>query len=185
MAGVQVHVRIALVKVCCKDTADRLGGDSLYIAGGVICDGHRTAVLTYPFAASEDHTVSFARNEAVLFQSTVRSSDTLHVGLAAYRENFTKDWGKNYRPILKAMTGTVDAMPSDGADWQLTDACERVRTEFADVFGTDVLLGALTFCLPVSGLHAGEKLWSVKGSSGMGNWDYAVIYRIGKAAVPE
>ncbi|MEN8655852.1 hypothetical protein ABCR94_36085 [Streptomyces sp. 21So2-11] len=184
MAGTKARIRIALVKMHCKDTDDNLGGDNVYMAGGIICDGRRTAILTYPTGISDGQVIHLHQNEALVFQDEVLTTATIHVGIAAYREDFSKDWGKKYGPMLKAMTRAVDSVtpPPDGAGRQVIDAGEQARTGIDGVFASDMVLGTLDFHIPVAELHGGEKLWCFKGSSGLRNWDYEVTYRIAKTA---
>ncbi|MEN8655853.1 hypothetical protein ABCR94_36090 [Streptomyces sp. 21So2-11] len=185
MASTKANVRIELVKVHCLDTEDNLGGDEFYLVGGVIGGEHRYPVLTRPLDINEGQTVLFDQSEALMFQGELDVTDTLHVGVAAYDEDFSKDWGGKYGAALKQLTDAVNQVdPSSGNTGQrLIEAGEQTMTEIFSIIDPDDLLGRLTFSFPVSELHAGEKLWRVKGGTWMGRWEYEVTYRITKIPV--
>ncbi|MEU7579518.1 hypothetical protein AB0B50_18145 [Streptomyces sp. NPDC041068] len=184
MASDKARLRVELVNVHCYDTEDNLGGDEFYVVGGVIGGEQRNVVLTKPIDINDQQTKPFNPAEAVVFEGEIPLSETLHLGIAAFDEDFVADWGR-YGQALKEMLNAVNNLtPIQGqVGQQLIDVTMTAASEVLRKADPDDELGQLTFSLPVSELHSGDKPWAFEGGTWMGKWKYKVTYRITKVAM--
>ncbi|MFE0172696.1 hypothetical protein ACFWZ2_10305 [Streptomyces sp. NPDC059002] len=184
MASDKARIRIELVNVHCYDTEDNLGGDEFYIVGGVIGGEQRQVVLTKPIDINDNQTKPFNPSEAVMFEGEISLSETVHLGIAAFDEDFSADWAR-YGQALKEMTNAINNLkPTPGqVGQQIIDTTSTAAQEVLKKIDPDDELGQLTFSLPVSDLRNGDKPWDFEGGTWMGKWKYKVTYRVTKVAV--
>src|SRR5438552_3815758 len=90
---IQSHVRVELVNVRCLDTEDVTGADTFYVVGGLTSgDPAKVQGQVSPRVWINDGETKPL--SVVFFDGLLGQTDILKGGLAAFDEDFAKDWSK-------------------------------------------------------------------------------------------
>lgn len=178
------HVTIELIDVYCKDTEDVTGADDFYLVGAVF-DTQNAAqgrpILTKPIKINDGETKSLS---TTVFDAPVTSSSVIYLEMAAYDEDFAKDWSQysTYAGWVASAIGTAVGVltvnPPAGT------AVGIALNAFNQGLGLDKddHLGTYTRTMAVKDLQPGQSVidtWTmIETGIGFSTWNYRVRYKV-------
>ncbi|MCF4965921.1 hypothetical protein [Nostoc sp. CMAA1605] len=182
------HVTIEILDVYCSNTENPTNVDDIYILGGVTVFDTQTStldtkqakpVLTKPVAISHGQTQPIP---FVVFDADVKTNSAIYLEMAAYSEDFTKDWSQYLvwlgiaRTAIRTIVNTV-AILIAGA---LVNIVLVGLNQFAG-WDKDERLGIQTHTIMVQDMKPGETIYDwrmMETGLGRSTGDYKVRYKI-------
>lgn len=182
------HVTIELLDVYCGNTEDVTGADDFYIFGGVtVFDSQASAIdptlaraiLTKPVKINDGQTKPL---HYTVFDADVKGSSVIYMEMAAYDEDFAKDWNQYqvwYGMASSAVAAIVGFVVTPAAGTVVAGVLAGVNQIAAK--DKDDRLGIHTHTITVKDLKPGETIheWKmVETGIGWSTWDYRVRYKV-------
>lgn len=189
MAGL-MKVRLELLEVTCKG-ADKLPGPNTLYLTGAFSDGtswNVTPALSTSIWISDSRFRFFRPGEIGFAEAFVGANRTLRGGLAAFVDDFSKDW-ELYDLWMSAIGDSVAALLQKSGNAKEVPAgvlLERAITTFDAVTSTEksVCLGRFEFELPADGPENDTLEWSFKPIGGEEEGEYVIRFRVLRSHVP-
>lgn len=182
------HVTIELLDVYCSNTENVANVDEIYILGGVTVFDPQTSaldpkqakpVLAKPVKISNGQTQPLSH---VIFDADVKSNSAIYLEMAAYNEDFVKDWSQ-YQTWLGIADTAIRTMVSTVATLVVGALVNVVLVGLNQLAGwdKDERLGIQTHTIMVNDLKPGETIYDwrmMETGLGRSTGDYKVRYKI-------
>ncbi len=182
------HVTIELLDVYCGNTEDVTGADDFYILGGLtVFDSQASAmdpalakaILTKPVKINDGQTKPLSYT---VFDADVKGSAVIYMEMAAYDEDFAKDWSQYqvWAGMAATAVGTIVGIVATPVAGTVVGAVLAGANQAAG-WDKDDRLGIHAHTITVKDLKPGETIheWKmVETGIGWSTWDYRVRYKV-------
>ena len=181
------RVVIQLLDVHCRDTEDVTGADEFYLIGSVIDSKSNSGkpILTSPVSVNDGETKSLKGQGSFVFDGSVDENTIILLEMAAYDEDYAKDWDKYDEYVLKiggaissGLAATANPISSGigaGLGFALKGFDAIAKTDKDDE------LGSMSDRIRVKDLRPGSTIrtWKFKGgSSWWSSWEHIIRYQV-------
>ncbi|MGW1076781.1 hypothetical protein [Streptomyces sp. NPDC002537] len=109
-----MKLKVVLDRVTCRDTEDIVGADEFYVRGTVTTSLVSKFFLTEPMNIRVGQTLSFDKDQRIIFEGDLPKSGEISVALEAWDSDSGKGWEEGtYRKVLNEIGGAfADKAPT-------------------------------------------------------------------------
>lgn len=181
------QVVIQLLDVHCRNTEDVTGADEFYLVGSVIdskSNGGKP-ILTPPVSVNDGQIKSLRGKGSFVFDGAVDENTIILLEMAAFDEDYAKDWDKYDEYVLKVggaiSSGLASTSNPIGVGIGVGLGLALKGFDAIAKADNDDELGSMSDRIRVRDLRPGStvRTWKFKGgSSWWSNWEHIIRYQI-------